>query len=56
MLEMMLTVPNVAGQLSLPLGQAQRKCARQMCRTTRDHDPGRATLRGGLRPVWDFVG
>ena len=35
MLEMMLTVPNVAGQLSLPLGPAQRKCKRQMCRTTR---------------------
>ncbi len=28
MLEMILTVPHVAGQLSLPLGQAQRKWAR----------------------------
>ena len=35
MLEMMLMVPNVARQLSLPLGRAQRKRAQQMCRTTR---------------------
>ena len=33
MLEMMVTVSHIAGQLSLPLGQAQRKCARKMCQT-----------------------